>query len=268
MEYPAYRFGISTTIDYSVDIFTQLELINKAGFEFISIGARLEHSCFMEPSFFDKVMERAADYEIEIESAHAPFGGEYDLAAKSLAEREKAVELTREFCEVAADYAISTVIVHPHHFFDDSQEACAGRAAGGLERLLATSPPEIKIAVENLPDHRGSWICGRLLDIFGPSRLGFCYDSSHENMSGPAFHILRKYRDRIVTTHLSDNHGSEDEHLAPGEGRIDWGELSELIKESGVRSILFEVGTGEKLREPIETVLKQTIEFADKQFNK
>ena len=29
-------------------------------------------------------------------------------------------------------------------------------------------------------------------------------------------------RERIVTTHVHDNHGEKDEHLLPFEGSIDW----------------------------------------------
>ena len=29
-------------------------------------------------------------------------------------------------------------------------------------------------------------------------------------------------RDRVVTTHIHDNHGDKDEHLLPYEGNIDW----------------------------------------------
>ena len=29
-------------------------------------------------------------------------------------------------------------------------------------------------------------------------------------------------RDRVVTTHIHDNHGEKDEHLLPFEGTIDW----------------------------------------------
>ena len=29
-------------------------------------------------------------------------------------------------------------------------------------------------------------------------------------------------RDRVVTTHIHDNHGDKDEHLLPFEGTIDW----------------------------------------------
>jgi sugar phosphate isomerase/epimerase len=36
-------------------------------------------------------------------------------------------------------------------------------------------------------------------------------------------------RDRVVTTHVHDNHGEKDEHLLPYEGSIDWEEALELF---------------------------------------
>lgn len=263
-----YRFGFSTTLDYTVDIFEQIDIYATSGVSFFSIGADREHSGIFREKYFQEVQEKSMERGIEIISLHAPFGGDYDLAAIDNGARQRAIDLTLEFAEKAAEHSIPSVIIHPHHFFDDSKEACLGRSAGAVERVLAGAPLEVKFIVENLPDSRGSWICGRLLDIFGPSRLGFCYDSSHENMSGEPFHLLRRYYNRIETTHLSDNLGVRDDHLPPGEGKIDWESLAELIKKSELRDILFEVGTGEQQSEPPRVVVRRTLEFAEKLFNK
>lgn len=263
-----YRFGFSTTLDYSIDIFEQLEIYATNGVTFISIGANREHSGIFREDHFEKVREASLEHGIEIVSLHAPFGGDYDLAAIDNGVRQQAIDLTLEFAEKAAEHLIPSVIIHPHHFFDDSMEACLGRSAGAIERVLAGAPPEVVIMVENLPDSRGSWLCGRLLDIFGPSRLGFCYDSSHENMSGEPFHLLHRYYGRITTTHLSDNYGINDDHLPPGEGKIDWRQLAEFVKKSNLRDILFEVGTGERLSEPPTAIVKRTLDFAERLFNK
>lgn len=47
--------------------------------------------------------------------------------------------------------------------------------------------------------------------------LGFCYDSSHDFIAGQSKgKILKKWAPLLVTTHLSDNKGTNDDHLLPG----------------------------------------------------
>lgn len=56
------------------------------------------------------------------------------------------------------------------------------------------------------------------------------YDSSHDFISGhPPGELLRRWGDRLLTTHLSDNNGIMDDHYHPGEGCIDWDLVQETI---------------------------------------
>jgi len=53
--------------------------------------------------------------------------------------------------------------------------------------------------------------------------LGLCYDSGHDYIWSPSpYKILEKYKERLFAIHLHDNMGQNDDHLAPGEGRINW----------------------------------------------
>ncbi|UCD94249.1 MAG: sugar phosphate isomerase/epimerase [Candidatus Zixiibacteriota bacterium] len=262
-----YRLGISTTVDYTVDIYEQLRLFSKAGFEFVSIGAQLEHSRFPEPDRFVELAEKAAGLGLAIESAHAPFGDEYDLAATGGALRQAAADKTIDFARRSAEYGIPMVIIHPHHYFSDDKEACFERAADSLAKVLLGKPDKIVVAIENLPTREGSWICDQLLQALDRRRVGFCYDSSHENMSGAPFHLLKKHYLRMITCHLSDNQGFKDQHLVPGDGNIKWDELrSYFDKSPKIHDVLLEVGTGEKLTEPVEEFVMRAAKRAKEIF--
>ncbi len=39
-------------------------------------------------------------------------------------------------------------------------------------------------------------------------------------------------RERVVTTHIHDNHGEDDEHLLPYEGKIDWDATLQLFVDA------------------------------------
>jgi sugar phosphate isomerase/epimerase len=258
-----YRFGISTTVDYSIDIKTQLAAISDAGFDFISIGADLEHSHYLDKNIFGEIIDLAGERSLTIESVHAPFKTKNDIASSDALVRENALESLAEFSSLTVDYGIPIIIVHPHYYFHDSKEACLERAVRSLEKISLFKPPGINISLENLPDRSGSWIISRLMEIFDAGRFGFCYDSSHENISGEPFHLLKKYCLRMTTCHLSDNQGQMDDHLIPGDGNIDWEQLQQYFERYGkLRNILFEVGTGEPLGVPLEGFILKVLERA------
>ncbi|MBQ9264383.1 MAG: sugar phosphate isomerase/epimerase [Clostridia bacterium] len=60
-----------------------------------------------------------------------------------------------------------------------------------------------------------------LYDHISSPRLGFCYDCGHANCYTPGQDPFARFGDKMVTMHLHDNHGKEDEHLLIGEGSID-----------------------------------------------
>ncbi len=259
-----YKIGISTTVDCTVDITRQFELFSQNNFDFVSICADPEHSHFFDKQKILEIFDLAQRLNLLIESAHAPFYPPYNIAALDTDEKKMAIEKTARYIEYGAELKLSIVIIHPHHYFYDSKEACLERAIESLERLdqmIGHLP--LTVAVENMPTSQGSWICDQILRFFGPEKYGFCYDSSHENMSGEPFHLLKKHYQRMTTCHLSDNNGQSDEHLPPYDGNINWPELrSYFDKARQMTNILFEVGTGQKLNEPIETFVKRTAEAA------
>jgi sugar phosphate isomerase/epimerase len=259
-----YKIGISTTVDCTVDIKHQFRLFSKNRFDFVSICADMAHSRFFEKENILKVLDLANNLNLTVESAHAPFYPPYNIAALDMHEKEMAVELTAKYLEYTSGLDIPIVIIHPHHYFYDSKEACSERAIDSLSRLdLMVGHLPVTVAVENMPTAQGSWICEQVLKEFGPEKFGFCYDSSHENMSGEPFHLLKKLYRRMTTCHLSDNHGRSDEHLPPTDGNINWPELKSYFdKTQQMTNVLFEVGTGQKLSEPIEEFVKRTAKAA------
>ena len=258
-----YRFGISTAVDYSVEMKTLLQLFSKYNFDFVSIGADSKHHFFPDKNKLTDLIKLAEDLNLVIDSAHIPFGKDYDLANPIENERAKAIDNVLRFLDYIADSNIKIGILHPHHYLNIPREKALILAIDSIKEILCKQPKSIKIVMENLPDARGSWIADQLLNIFDADEIGFCYDSSHENMSGEPFHILKNHYSRLITCHLSDNHGNSDEHLVPGDGNIDWGGISSYIdKAKSFRDILFEVGTGEKLPVSVESYVKRTAQKA------
>jgi sugar phosphate isomerase/epimerase len=261
-----YAFGVSTTVDYTVSFDDQLNIIAEAGFDFISIGADIKHSRIEDEKAFRRLLEKAEKTGLKIESFHLPFGIGYNPSASDDDERRAALDNLKRFIEKCCEFDITAGILHPHHYLTDAKERCLQRALVSLEELLKFLPENYRLAVENLPNAEGSWICDQILDQIDADSLGFCYDSSHENIGGKPFYLLEKYCPRLFTTHLSDNHGQTDDHLIPGRGIIDWPRVKEILDKSPLSNILFEVGTGEKLDLPISTFLEEAYRQARRIF--
>ncbi len=258
-----YRFGISTAVDYTVEIEILFRLFSKYKFQFVSIGADRRHHFFPDKNKFADLINLADNYNLLIDSFHVPFGADYDLVNPIEKERLMAVDNVINFLNLGAEYNIPLGVLHPHHYLKETKENALSLASESIRRILNKKPENIKIAVENLPDARGSWIADQLFNMFDSNEIGFCYDSSHENMSGPPFHLLKKHYSRLIACHLSDNHGVSDEHLVPGDGNINWREVCLYIDRSeSFKNILFEVGTGEKLSVSVEDYIKRTAQKA------
>ena len=78
-----------------------------------------------------------------------------------------------------------------------------------------------------------------LVDSFNSKHVGICYDFGHAHMRG---HDIKKdiltMRDRLVATHVADNHGDRDEHLLPFYGTIDWKKAVEALRKITMQATL------------------------------
>lgn len=66
-------------------------------------------------------------------------------------------------------------------------------------------------------------------------RLGFCYDSGHENCYSKGTDLLSMYGNKLMALHLHDNDGTGDQHRIPGEGTINWDIVVRKIKKTTYR---------------------------------
>jgi len=122
----------------------------------------------------------------------------------------------------------------------------------------------VLLAIENVRDSQ--WVLDRILDVFGgdpkESNLGICLDVGHAHLSrdveGDRVRAyLERYADALVHLHLHDNHGERDEHLAVGEGTIDWSSALQTLRRIGYRetAVLEVHGSGAPPLEALEQSL-------------
>lgn len=197
---------------------------------------------------FEKAVRDAAAFGIEIWSVHLPFAPFSEIDPSSLSERLRKLTVRRHVKVIrkAAEAGIRHFVVHasaePIEIPD--RRARMEQARKSLCTLAETAAEyDAVVCVEDLPRSclgRSSYDILELLKA--DERLRCCFDTNH--LLGeyiPDF--IRKVGPKIVTTHVSDYDFWNERHMLPGEGKIDWKELYETLKETGYEGPwLYEVG--------------------------
>lgn len=96
----------------------------------------------------------------------------------------------------------------------------------------------MKVAVENVFDETPEALRMMLAEV-DSGDFGVCFDAGHFNLftTKTMEEWFEALGSRIIEFHLHDNDGSDDSHLAPGKGKIDFDRLFRLMREHSVKPI-------------------------------
>jgi len=112
------------------------------------------------------------------------------------------------------------------------------------------------IAVENIFEREPSTLLGLLEAIDDPA-FRHCFDVGHWNMFTTVtleewFAHLGPF---VAEAHLHDNHGQADEHLPPGEGKIDFNLLFDLLGRHAADAVFtIEAHTTERMQRALKAL--------------
>lgn len=230
------RISISTCFDYNLPIETQLPLIAEAGFTHFSLGSDLIHFDYRLAGNREKLLKLMNDYSLLIDTIHGP-----------QLDKTNAVDLT-VIAESAVSLKAPVVVLHGGPF-DFKQDELLPRlkelkdTCKELDRISKNTG--VTFALENVLPGPATELVKRAILETDYNSIGFCYDSSHDQIGGPKpFDLLMELSNRLVTVHLSDRLREFVDHVIPGEGFIDWNGLCPILKESEIRfPLLLEVMT-------------------------
>ena len=214
------KIGIFARFGYPLPISERLQKIKQAGFEAVSLWwGDKEPDKNAQP-------ELAQKYGLVVDNVHAPFDNAnslWDTASDGDSYIDMLIDCVRD-CE---RHGIPTVVIHLTRFSTPPP-----LAEIGLERVRRlvrfAEDREINIAVENLsspvhPDY--------IFQNISSERLGFCYDSGHENYRSGVDYLSR-YGQKLFAVHLHDNTGDSDAHLIPYHGTTDWNGVMRRLASS------------------------------------
>jgi sugar phosphate isomerase/epimerase len=217
------NISISTCFEYSIPIEEQIPLISEAGFSHISLGQNRSHFDYQSLESRRKIVKLMKEYSLQVDTIHGP-----------QADKTSAAEL-RTLAESADELQAPVVVLHGGPFEFGAEEL--KRRIKDLERLceeidIISQHTGVKFALENvLPGPSTELVRRTLLETNSPN-IGFCYDSSHDQIGGPnPFELLKELKDKLIAVHLSDRIKEFVDHVIPGEGFIDWNGLCTILKD-------------------------------------
>jgi sugar phosphate isomerase/epimerase len=97
----------------------------------------------------------------------------------------------------------------------------------------------VKYAIENLMPGVTTDLVEYAMEITDNKVFGFCYDSAHDQIDGPnPLDLLERYKNRLFAVHISDRIKEFADHVVPGEGFINFNEISRILGNSEYESTL------------------------------
>lgn len=171
---------------------------------------------------------------------HGPF---LDLNAGSLDESIRKATLARYDQAFAAAQILRPLqmVLHPgydrwHYGDSEDGEKWLEQSLRSWEWALEeTESLGLTLVLENVFEHRPQ-VMAQLLQRVDSDRLRFCFDVGHCNLFSAA--SIREWMDElapyVAEVHLHDNLGQEDDHLAIGEGKIDFPGFFRDLREKGI----------------------------------
>jgi sugar phosphate isomerase/epimerase len=259
------RFGISTHLYHDRRLERgHLAEIAGSGFESIELFATRSHFDYRNDAAVAELGKWLGETGLKLASVHAPitdvFGGPgprttYSNAVTVNDRREAAIRETEAALGIARRIPFDLLVLHlgtPANMknADDNHRAAATRSLDEIRRLA--EPLGVRVAVEVIPNRlsdAASLVSMLERELFaqGGSRTGICLDFGHAHLMGDVADAIETVAEHIITTHVHDNHGRDDEHLVPYRGSIDWDQALVTMQKIGYEgTYLMELaGTGD-----------------------
>jgi sugar phosphate isomerase/epimerase len=215
-----------------------LPALAASGVQALEISTPPRHFDLWQPIQIQALSEALQQWRLRVVSIHAPFGGLLDLAEPNPHHRIAAIGAVLAAVSAVKHLGAALVVVHPSDL-ERHRHDIRGRMAD-CARSLATLAENCRllgatIAVESpLPHLIGGHPdeFAAILDSLDES-VRVCLDTGHTALGGHWKRFVEVSGPRVAHVHAHDNHGHWDDHLPPGDGRINWAEVRHTLEDIG-----------------------------------
>jgi len=213
---------------------TLLAEIAQAGVPAIEIFCSLGHFNYPSQPAVRELAGALEESGLKLHSLHSPTerdtavgrdsGVPISISDTERVRRLDAVDEVKRALEVAERIPFQYLVQHIGHSRQMADPKKLDAAFNSLEHLVIFAKQRgVTIALENTPGELGS--PESLRQFIKETHLNdvkLCLDVGHAHLDSGVSGAFELMSERLVTTHIHDNHGEKDEHLLPYEGTIDW----------------------------------------------
>lgn len=220
-----------------------LDGLVRAGAEAIEIFGARGHLDYANRR--QHVVEIAAWFKstgIPLNSVHSPMYSDYEWGRRgsppvNIAETDKkgrieAMDEIKRAIEIAEHVPFRFLVQHIGKGGEEFSEHKFESAMTSIEHLRAFAKPlGVSLLLENIPNELST--PDRLRELIRTAHfddVGICFDVGHAHMMSNIPEAFESLKPLIRSTHVHDNNKTDDTHLWPGEGNIDWKETMDLLQ--------------------------------------
>jgi sugar phosphate isomerase/epimerase len=222
-----------------------LDRIARPGFRLVEVFCARQHFDYRDRGQVADIAAWFKGNDTKLNSLHLPiymdeaWGTSGQHARITITEVDKtrrieAIDEIKRGLEIVESIPCPYAILHVGQSGEAFSERKMESAMTSIEHLrLFARQRGTSLLLENTPNDlsEADRLNGLLHELRFPD-LGLCFDSGHAQMSGNAVEVWEKMAPLVRSTHLHDNDGLKDDHLFPGEGKIDWDALLPAMKNT------------------------------------
>ena len=264
----SYNFGADATLEMMPARMANLAL---HGVKRVMLDASQLMKAADEPEYMRALQNGLRDNGLEVFDVHAPHGAHDSFGFPAPEAGHVCLEKAHKAMATAAEFGARTVTFHVGRTrrvgvmvdeYGVFEKAELDKARSRILQQLEIVLPEaerlgLMIALENLflPSSTGEYLASIMKAMPHPN-LGLNYDSGHalllERQPGKKPDDIAEWirigwdddcvvfqNDQldamlpyVITCHIHDNHGKDDEHLLPGQGIADWKSIVERLRRA------------------------------------
>jgi sugar phosphate isomerase/epimerase len=265
------KFAISTLpfLDYEIDI-RLFEQFSQNNIQFVEIFAQKPHCDLTNERHRALIEQLEEQLHIGITSVHLPI---YFNRTREASERKKMslcspdnnirISSINEYSRlISAAASLSIPIAVLHTGIEENSDTELNLLIESLAYLdTIAKKNNILIALEN---HTTRYVSIELLieliQKLDSDTFGICLDTGHSHIFSNYISDLNEARRYLLSLHLHDNNGEEDEHLFPYEGNIDFDYIIGFLRTShfqGVATLELNGENKEDTKEGLTIFLKR-----------
>jgi sugar phosphate isomerase/epimerase len=243
-----------------------LERIWNADIPLVEIFCARQHLDYRDKSQIADLGHWFRDAQLKVHSLHSPMytdnvwgrTGPSSIITITEPSKPKRLEMVDEIkraLEIAETVPFRYLIQHLGVAWEEFDERKIDAAFSALEEInLFARQRGVEVLLENTPNELAN--AERLMMFLQVTHLNLnvCFDVGHAHMRGSIENEYRVLQSRIRSTHVHDNNGTDDSHLFPGKGSIDWSRTMDLLRSTdGQYPLLLELREVDEMQHPVES---------------